>query len=405
MTIHPTSTGRLLVIVSETVSEWIEKGEVVDRYYNPGDRFDDVHLLLLNDDSPDPGELQRLVGSARLTLHNLPTGAPRLARTLTPRPALGRRQTERAVRLAREIAPDLVRCYGAGLNGLCALEIRRVLRVPIVVSLHTLPDDSAYPPVKGRRQRAEMRTIRRVRERVLREADLVLAVYRSLVPYLERIGARRIEVAYSVLNAAALRVKDDYQLHDPVRVLCVGRQIPGKDPRALLQAIADRQRMELDLIGDGSLHSAVNLMVAESGVGERVRVRRAVTNDDIVAMLPDYDIFAVHNDYQGIPKAVLEPMLSGLPVLINRGAYGSVPEITDEVALIVEGTPEGYGAGLDSLIAEGALREQLGRAGRAWAESACAPARAEARIVALYDDLLIAPVGAQRHGRGSSSIA
>jgi hypothetical protein len=36
-----------MVVVSEHISEWIDKGEVIDRYYNPGRVFDEVDLVAL----------------------------------------------------------------------------------------------------------------------------------------------------------------------------------------------------------------------------------------------------------------------------------------------------------------------------------------------------------------------
>jgi glycosyltransferase involved in cell wall biosynthesis len=382
-----TKAQRLLVVVPDRLSLLIEKGEVTERYYNPGGLFGEVHLLLTNDDQPDPAVVQRLAGDARVFVHNLPAKGV-LTRTLGWRPALLRHWAAGAVMLARQIRPDLVRCYGADLNGMCALEIRRALCVPVVVSLHTLPGDPANPPPANLRERVEDAAIRSVRRKVLREADLVLAVYATLVPYLERLGARRVELAYNVLNGAALRPKEDYALHTPVRVISVGRQIPGKDPRNLIRAVAARPDVDLTLVGSGSIAGEVTRLVDELDVRHRVVLRPAVANDELVAALAEHDLFAVHCDYLGVPKAVLEPMLAGLPVLLNRGAHGPVPELHEGVCLLVENSPEGYGAGLDRLIGDKALREQLGRAARRWAEETCEPSQAERRVVGLYNELL-----------------
>jgi len=380
-------TERLLVIVSELITEWIEKGEVVDRYYNPGDRFGEVHLLLTNEDAPDPAAVRRLAGSARIYVHNLPS--PGLfRRTLGFRRALMRRWAADAVHLASEIRPTLIRCYGANLNGFCATEIRRELGIPLVVSLHTLPDDPAHPAASSLRGRVHASASRKVSRQVLRQADIVIAVYASLVPYLNHLGARRVEVAYNALGGAALRVKTDYALHDPVRVIHVGRQIPGKDPRPLIRGVAQIPGTELVLIGDGPLHESARSLVATLGIGDRVVLRKSVPNDEVMASLSDYDVFAAYNDYSGAPKAVLEPMLAGVPVVLNRNHAVTVPEFEGDVCLFVEGTPDGYRAGLERLIADGDLRERVGRNARARAERLWAPERAEQRIVDLYDDLL-----------------
>src|SRR5215213_1373875 len=101
----------LMVIVSEAVSDWLDKGEVVDRYYNPGELFDEVHLVLTNDDRPDRARLQRLVGRARAEVHNRPLPEGVFRRTLGYRPRLLRPWTAGVAVLARRVRPDLVRCH------------------------------------------------------------------------------------------------------------------------------------------------------------------------------------------------------------------------------------------------------------------------------------------------------
>jgi glycosyltransferase involved in cell wall biosynthesis len=381
------TNDRLLVVVSEYVSEWIEKGEVVDRYYNPGDRFAEVHLLLTNDDDLRPEDVQRLVGSARAYVQHLPMDRRLFVRTAGWRPRLLRAWAQGAVEIAREVQPSLVRCYGAHVNGLCALEIRRALGVPFVVSLHTLPDDPAGPSVPWLWSRLEAEAIRAVRRRVLQEADLIIAVYASLVPYLERVGARRIEVVHNSLSLKRSQIKRDYELHDPVRVLSVGRQIVGKDPRVLIEAIAAIPGIQLTLVGDGALRHDVESLVARLGLPGRVEIVPAMTNDELVASLADYDLFVTRNDYRGVPKAVLEPLLAGLPVIVNR-PRGVVPELSDDTCVLVDPAPAAYRAAIERMIASEDERGALGRRAKAWAWGALSPEVVEARVVELYDELI-----------------
>ena len=62
----------LLVIIPDALSGLVNKGEITPRYYNPGNLFDEVHILMTNDDQVKPEDMQRTVGEARLYLHNLP---------------------------------------------------------------------------------------------------------------------------------------------------------------------------------------------------------------------------------------------------------------------------------------------------------------------------------------------
>jgi glycosyltransferase involved in cell wall biosynthesis len=291
------------------------------------------------------------------------------------------------VAVARDIDPELIRAYGAHLNGFCALEIRAATGAPVVVSLHSLPGDPANP-VSTVRERIEDRATRGLQRYVLRRADLVLAVYKALLPYLEAIGCRRVALAYNVLNGRSLRPKDDYALHDPIRVRSVGRHIPGKDPRDLIRAVAERPRIVLDLVGTGPLSADARGLINELGVGDRVTLRSAVPNDALVADLADIDVFAAHNAYSGVPKAVLEAMLAGVPLLMAPAADPAVPELDDTVCVFVDDSPDGFLAGLDLLVSDRRLRERIGHNARRWAEQTVRPQRAEEHVVRLYDEVL-----------------
>ena len=63
-------TRRLLVIISDRLSTLVHKGEVTQRYYNPGNVFEEVHILEINDDRPEAAAVQPMVGDATLDLTN-----------------------------------------------------------------------------------------------------------------------------------------------------------------------------------------------------------------------------------------------------------------------------------------------------------------------------------------------
>src|ERR1039457_3954230 len=124
-----TPSRPLLVIIPDRLSALLSKGEITDRYYNPGDLFRDVHIVMTNDDTPDPLSLQRTVGSARLHLHNLPAGNSLFVKTLGWRPSLLADWGHRAVELAERIRPALVRCHGVSINAYAAHQIKRSLGI------------------------------------------------------------------------------------------------------------------------------------------------------------------------------------------------------------------------------------------------------------------------------------
>lgn len=378
----------LVVIFDERISGWIDKGEVIDRYLNPGDLFDEIHVLLLNDDRPDPVALARLGGRATVTVHNVAPPDHLFRRTLGWRPRLLTRHLRPAVTLAERLSPALVRCHGAGLNVIAARAIRRATGAPYVVSLHINPDEDIRGRFEGIVTRTRSRLARTVERTGLRDADLVLPVYESIVPYLESLGVRHYEVAYNVLNPVGITPKASYALGAPARIISVGRQIEEKNPENVIRAVAERTNLHLTLVGDGPLHQRLAGLVDDLGVEDRITLRRRVPNGELCAMLPGFDIFATHSDYWELSKAVLEAFLTGLPIVVNHRPGLPVPELNDDLCVRVADSPEGYGTALDHLLSDTAAREALGTRARAHAEEHWSPVRTEARFAEIYRRLL-----------------
>jgi glycosyltransferase involved in cell wall biosynthesis len=382
---RPSSRHRegLLVVIPHGLSEILTKGEVVERYYNPGGVFNRVDIVMTVDDHPDPALVQTMVGDAELHLHSVPIPDGLFRRTLGFRPRLLGRWTEQIVALARQARPSLVRCHGAHLNALAARHVREQLGVPYAVSLHINPDEDIRNRALTRGDRLRLRAMQPLERAGLLGADVVLPVYEPIVPYLRRLGVTRYEVAYNVVGGRHLRLKEDYALHDPVRVISVGRLFDAKNPEHLIRAVDEIGGIELTVVGDGPLRPGLERLGSD-----RVTFLPSVPNADLCARLAEQDIFATHTEYWEISKAILEPLLTGLPVLLNRRVGTPVPELANGICHFVENSVEGYRGGLRELIGDDDARENLGRRGRREAAAQWAPEQTEARFAEIYRNLL-----------------
>jgi glycosyltransferase involved in cell wall biosynthesis len=377
----------LMVIIPDRLSDLVAKGEVTSGYYNPGNLFDDVHLVMTADDQLDPAIVRSMAGDARLSVYCLPMRRGWRLAALAGQPWLLRGWASTAVRLAERVKPALVRCHGNWWNGYLAVRIKGRLGIPFIVSLHTNPDADVRPRASGWKAKLWTSALQNVERMVLRRADAVLPVYEAIVPYLSRMGLRRWTVIYNAVNARGGR-KDDYRLHQPVRVLSVGRQVPGKNPEPIIQAMAQVPGARLTVVGDGELHERLVQAAAAAGVGDRVQFQRSVPNDALCRLLPESDIVVLQSDYWELSKSLLEALLAGLPAVINRRPGSPVPELSDAFVRFTDGTPDGYASAIRALITDDAGRERLGRAAAAHARAHWAPEAMEARTVAVYRQLL-----------------
>ncbi len=385
---------RLLVIIPDRLTALVEKGEVIPRYYNPGNLFDEIHILSTTDDAADVERVRPMVGAARLYLHRLPAGVALFLGTLGWRRPLLERWLRSGVRLAERIKPDLVRCHGNFLNGALGARVKQALAVPLVVSLHVNPEDDLrrlYHWIRDFPTRLALELHKSVERACLREADAVICVYPYLAGYASRYGARRVEVIYNVLQENRITLKTDYALATPSRIVIVGRQVAHKDPRVLVRAVAAIPGVELTLIGDGPLHTPLRQLAEALGVSGRTRFVPAAPNDALCERLASFDVFASVNSYGGVSKSVLEAMAAGLPLLANARTAETEPVVTG-CGVFVPHSVDGFREGLVRLLADRRLRETLGARARAASVRVGSEAM-EARVVELYRSLLGISVG------------
>ena len=144
----------------------------------------------------------------------------------------------------------------------------------------------------------------------------------------------------------------------------------------------------LTIVGDGAKRPALEAMVAARGWQNIVTFRPAVPNDELCAMLPDFDLFAIHTEYWEISKSLLEALLTGLPCIVNRRIGEPVPELQDDFLRLVDNTTASYQSALAELIADDAAREALGRRAYAHAQANWSPEKTEAKVVGIYRSLL-----------------
>jgi glycosyltransferase involved in cell wall biosynthesis len=106
--------------------------------------------------------------------------------------------------------------------------------------------------------------------------------------------------------------------------------------------------------------------------------------------LPEYDIFAIRSDYFELSKSMLEALLTGLPTIISRRPGDPVPELSDDICLLVDNSAHSYRRALQQLIANDLLRARLGRTALLHARTRWSPEKCEGEFVNIYQNLLAA---------------
>jgi glycosyltransferase involved in cell wall biosynthesis len=177
-------------------------------------------------------------------------------------------------------------------------------------------------------------------------------------------------------------------------VVTVSRLAPPKDPLTLLDAWdAVPGGHRLLLAGDGPLRRAVEARIALGGQAGRVQLLGP--RDDIPALLRAADIFVLSSRWEGLPLAVVEAMMAGLPVVAT--AVGGIPEtvLHGETGLLVPpGDAHALASALHRLLQDADLRRRMGEAGRQRAMAWFTQQRMVDATIALYRQILPNGTGA-----------
>lgn len=160
---------------------------------------------------------------------------------------------------------------------------------------------------------------------------------------------------------------------EPLVVGAVSRLSPEKGFTHLLRAIATlRDRgvhLQLLLAGDGPSRADLERETETLGIGDRVRFEGEVAHEDVPAVLQDVDIFAMPSTWEGFGVSAIEASAMELPVVASD-VHGIPDVVVDgETGILVP--PRSAGAIADALArlaSDAALRETMGRTGRAFVD-------------------------------------
>jgi len=197
--------------------------------------------------------------------------------------------------------------YGAEL----ALEAARFFRKPFVARCGYMWSQNAAREYGYDSSTAT--EARRVEEKVFLAADRVIVTTPAMrQDLLERCAAAgpRIAVIPNYVDVGAFR--PDGSERDPATGIFIGRIAPEKNLAALLEAIHSLE-VNLILIGEGKLRP--ELQQQFEGLNSRVRWEGNIPNSKLPEYLNHAGFFVLPSLYEGHPKALIEAMACGTPVI------------------------------------------------------------------------------------------
>lgn len=114
-----------------------------------------------------------------------------------------------------------------------------------------------------------------------------------------------------------------------IKLFCTGRLTKQKNYALLLEAVAELGDMDftLEIAGEGPLRAELQQQIERQGLSHRVKLLGNV--NDVSDRLAGSDIFVMASSWEGLPIALLEATLTGLPVVVTN--VGGCAEVVHAV--------------------------------------------------------------------------
>ena len=265
----------------------------------------------------------------------------------------------------------------------CGVIAGALFRRPVVVRCGFLWSDSVDRVTSSWWRRRVAGLVERL---VLRVADrVVVAGQADRETVARRYGVEpdRLAVVPNYVDTSLFRPTPE-TVCEKGRVVFVGRLSPEKNLLSLLEALSGID-VRLTVIGDGPLRGALEAQARACGLD--VEFLGRVPNDDLPVVLQRAEVFILPSHYEGNPKALIEAMACGVPVIGTR-----VPGIRDivtdgETGVLCGTTAPEIRSALVDLLDDGPLRARLRDRGRRFVEQHCSLAIAVEREKALLGSL------------------
>lgn len=246
----------------------------------------------------------------------------------------------------------------------------------------------------------KLKLYNRLDKMILKYADRVVTVSDSMKRLLADAGVseNKIRVIYNAIaqadatpSASAESIRDCYGIKNVHKIIgVVGRLSPEKGQVIFLKAFQKAVKMHPEakalIVGDGPDKGMLEEYCKRNGIDDKVVFTGY--QEDVANFYQVFDILALPSFTEGLPNAVLEAMLFGVPVIAT--SVGGVPEVINNSNGILV-PPDNYELLADKMIKllqDDGLRKSLGMKGRESLYPRFSPLYRASQILDLYKELL-----------------
>lgn len=264
-------------------------------------------------------------------------------------------------------------------NGLIALAVSKLTRVPFVV---TLPGTDAYLAFKNKFFGLIAKIIASQSEGVFSNSSWHLRRILDLGvnPKYQDVITYPVDTKYfKPIKVLGDRLKNELKLEKNLIILAVGRLVYKKGFKYLIDAMKKVRinvpKARLLIGGDGDLKGELERLVLANGVADQVRFLGTIKRDEILSYYNMADVMVTpsildqEGNIDGRPLVILESMACGIPQVVTN-----LPGISDNFTdgengiLVEQKKSDQLAQAIIKLLNNASLRKNIGLNNRKFAE-------------------------------------
>nr|WP_299242834.1 glycosyltransferase family 4 protein [uncultured Halomonas sp.] len=174
---------------------------------------------------------------------------------------------------------------------------------------------------------------------------------------LEKFSNKSVKRIDNAVNIKRLKPKniEEIKINTPLRFLAIGRFAPFKNYEMLVEVVKElknsNKEFKVFVAGEGSFkykEKIINL-IRVNELGDYIELLGQ--SNDMPGLLNKVDVFVMTSEYEGLPIALLEATLSGLPAIVtNVGSCGEVVEKCKSGYVVEKNDVKSFAMKMDFLI-------------------------------------------------------
>lgn len=266
----------------------------------------------------------------------------------------------------KKLKIQIIHANGAISEGMAAVLIKKLLKIPVIVTLH---GGDIYSFAKKFPFMVKY---------ILNHADRVIAIDNFIKTLANQYTSRRIDKISNFIDlkkfkkvneTSIIEFKKKYNLTDKIMVLIVSRLVSTKGINNLIYLIRDLSKKYVNIclmiIGEGPERKNLMKLASSFRIRDKVIFSGKISNEELPIYYSACDIFIFPSLYEGQPMVILEAMACEAPIISYN--VGGIPELIKNGyngVLIPKNNYSALKDGIDHLISNTDLGRKMGKNGR-----------------------------------------